>query len=49
VIEAEIAHERSIALDALGRRWRMIFGRMPPADAYRLASLSRPGGNVQGF
>jgi hypothetical protein len=31
-IEAEIAHERSIALDALGRRWRMIFGRMPPAD-----------------
>src|SRR5213075_3243735 len=30
-IEAEIAHLRSFALDALRRRWRVIFGRMPPA------------------
>src|SRR6516225_3931624 len=31
-IEAEIAHLRSLALDALRRHWRMIFGRTPPAD-----------------
>src|SRR5262245_13664318 len=30
-IEAEIAHLRSLALDALRRRWRAMFGRMPPA------------------
>src|SRR5215216_6435129 len=30
-IEAEIAHLRSLALDALRRRWQVIFGRMPPA------------------
>jgi hypothetical protein len=31
-IEAEIAHLRSLALDALRRHWRVIFGRRPPAD-----------------
>jgi Protein of unknown function (DUF2924) len=30
-IEAEIAHLRSLALDALRRRWRVVFGRKPPA------------------
>ena len=30
-IEAEIARIRSLALDALRRRWRVIFGRTPPA------------------
>ena len=30
-IEAEIAHIRSLALDALRRRWRVMFGRTPPA------------------
>jgi Protein of unknown function (DUF2924) len=30
-IEAEIAHLRSLALDALRRRWRTVFGRTPPA------------------
>src|SRR6516165_5795991 len=30
-IEAEIAHLRSLALDAVGRRWRAVFGRTPPA------------------
>jgi hypothetical protein len=30
-IEAEIACLRSLALDALRRRWRVIFGRTPPA------------------
>jgi hypothetical protein len=30
-IEAEIAHLRSLAVDALRRRWRVVFGRMPPA------------------
>jgi Protein of unknown function (DUF2924) len=30
-IEAEIAHLRSLALDALRRRWRVMFGRTPPA------------------
>src|SRR5260370_11252950 len=30
-IEAEIAHIRSLALDALRRRWRGMFGRTPPA------------------
>jgi len=29
-IEAEIAHLRSLALDALRRRWRAVFGRTPP-------------------
>ena len=29
-IEAEIAHLRSLALDALRRQWRVIFGRTPP-------------------
>jgi hypothetical protein len=28
---AEIAHLRSLALDALRRHWRVIFGRIPPA------------------
>src|SRR5205814_9514932 len=31
-IEAEIAHLRSLALDALRRHWRVIFGRTPPVD-----------------
>ena len=31
-IEDEIAHLRSLALDALRRHWRVIFGRTPPAD-----------------
>jgi hypothetical protein len=31
-IEAEIAHLRSLALDALRRHWRVTFGRIPPAD-----------------
>jgi hypothetical protein len=30
-IEAEIAHLRSLALGALRRHWRVIFGRTPPA------------------
>jgi hypothetical protein len=30
-IEAEIADLRSFALDALRRRWRVVFGRTPPA------------------
>ena len=30
-IEAEITHLRSLALDALRRRWRAVFGRTPPA------------------
>jgi Protein of unknown function (DUF2924) len=30
-IEAEIARLRSLALDALRRRWRMVFGQTPPA------------------
>jgi Protein of unknown function (DUF2924) len=30
-IEAEIARVRSLALDALRRRWRVVFGRTPPA------------------
>src|SRR5262249_60214175 len=30
-IEAEIAHLRSLALDAVRRRWRVVFGRTPPA------------------
>jgi len=30
-IQAEIAHLRSLALDALRRHWRVIFGRTPPA------------------
>jgi hypothetical protein len=31
-IEAEIAHLRSLVLDAFRRHWRVIFGRNPPAD-----------------
>jgi hypothetical protein len=30
-IEAEIAHLRLLALDTLRRRWRVVFGRTPPA------------------
>jgi Protein of unknown function (DUF2924) len=30
-IEAEIARLRSLALETLRRRWRAVFGRMPPA------------------
>jgi Protein of unknown function (DUF2924) len=30
-IEAEIARLRSLALDGLRRRWRVVFGRTPPA------------------
>jgi Protein of unknown function (DUF2924) len=30
-IEAEIARLRALALDALRRRWRVVFGRTPPA------------------
>ena len=30
-IEAEIARLRSLAFDALRRRWRAVFGRTPPA------------------
>jgi len=29
-IEAEITHLRSLAIDALRRHWRVIFGRTPP-------------------
>ena len=31
-IEAEIAHLRSLAIDALRRHWRVVFGRRPSAD-----------------
>jgi hypothetical protein len=31
-IEAEIAHLRSLELDALRRHWRVIFGQTPPGD-----------------
>jgi hypothetical protein len=31
-IEAEIAHLRSLALDALRRHWRVTFGRTPPSE-----------------
>jgi Protein of unknown function (DUF2924) len=31
-METEIAHLRSLALAALRRHWRVIFGRTPPAD-----------------
>ena len=31
-IEAEIAHLRSLAPDALRRHWRVSFGRTPPAE-----------------
>src|SRR5215467_15875117 len=31
-IEAEIAHLRSLGIDALRRHWRVMFGRTPPAD-----------------
>jgi len=34
-IEAEIAHLRSLAGDALRRHWRVVFGRTPPADLSR--------------
>jgi hypothetical protein len=30
-IEAEVVRIRSVALDALRRHWRVIFGRTPPA------------------
>src|SRR5262245_41620049 len=30
-IEAEIVHLRWLAIDALRRRWRVVFGRTPPA------------------
>ena len=30
-IEAEIARLRSLAIDVLRRRWRVVFGRTPPA------------------
>ena len=30
-IEAEIAHIRSLGIDAFRRRWRAVFGRTPPA------------------
>ena len=30
-IDAELARLRSLALDALRRRWRVVFGRTPPA------------------
>ena len=31
-IEADIAHLRSLVLDALRRHWRVTFGRTPPVD-----------------
>src|SRR6516225_1993494 len=31
-IEAEITNLRSLAVDALRRHWRVVFGRTPPAD-----------------
>src|SRR6516162_416499 len=34
-IEAEITHLRSLAIDALRRHWRVVFGRTPPADVSR--------------
>jgi hypothetical protein len=30
MVEAEIAHIRSLGIDALRRRWRAVFGRTPP-------------------
>src|SRR5579864_6609509 len=34
-IAAEIARIRALAPDALGRRWRAVFGRKPPAGLSR--------------
>jgi hypothetical protein len=34
-IEAEITHLRSLAIDALRRHWRVVFGRTPPAHLSR--------------
>jgi hypothetical protein len=34
-IEAEIAHLRPLALDALRRRWQVVIGRTPPAALSR--------------
>ena len=34
-MEAEIARVRSLALDALRRRWRVVFGRTPPVGLSR--------------
>ena len=34
-IEAEIAQLRLLALEALRRHWRVVFGRTPPADLSR--------------
>jgi hypothetical protein len=31
MVEAEIAHIRSLGIDALRRSWRAVFGRTPPA------------------
>src|SRR5206468_7905290 len=42
-IEAEIAHIRSLAVDALRRRWRVIYGRAPPAARLGLHERSRQG------
>src|SRR6516162_8524043 len=35
-IEAEITNLHSLAIDALRRHWRVVFGRTPPADLSRV-------------
>ena len=41
-IEAELTHLRSLAIDALRRHWRMVFGRTPPVDLSRdLSAIAR--------
>src|SRR5205823_4270165 len=41
-IEAEIARVRSLPLDALRRRWRVMFGRTPPAALSKEANDGLP-------
>jgi hypothetical protein len=48
-IEAEIARLRSLALHALRRRWRVVFGRTPPAPLRSVASVANCSGFVGVF
>ena len=32
-VSSDVDHLRSLALDALRRHWRVIFGRTPPAES----------------
>jgi len=41
VIAAEIDRIRSLGMDALGRRWRAVFGRKPPAGLSREVAPAR--------